>query len=305
MSLPPLPYWTFNSFAPTPHAGNQAAVVVFGVGDARAANATYLRLVARDFNYSETAFLVPHDTDGDVVKYGLRWFTPEKEVELCGHATLAAARVAFTLHPAATRAEFATLSGVLIATPEAAHALYSDIAISLPARALHDAPAVEAAALAGTGIDPSTVVGLATFASTYGGFSAIVELAPEVELASLKIAAKALAGPVPGLGIVTQQVPSESGERLRINSRVFAYNVGIDEDPVTGAAHAALAPYYASRASLPSSVATPLVIDALQVSARGGGMTVSLVDGRARLVGRVWETARGTLSSFELAEYTK
>lgn len=72
----PLPFQLINAFAATPRAGNQAAVVVIPKEDPRATDAEYMQAVAKDFNLSETAFLVPLGSSGEVPKYGLRWFTP-------------------------------------------------------------------------------------------------------------------------------------------------------------------------------------------------------------------------------------
>lgn len=73
----PLPYHLINAFAPTPHAGNQASVVIFpSASDPRANNEEFYRTTAADFNLSETAFLVPVDAGAAEPRYGLRWFTP-------------------------------------------------------------------------------------------------------------------------------------------------------------------------------------------------------------------------------------
>lgn len=76
MPLPNLAYHTINAFAPTPHGGNQAAVVLVPKDDPRAKDDKYMLTVAADFNLSETAYLVPLD-DATVPVYSLRWFTPE------------------------------------------------------------------------------------------------------------------------------------------------------------------------------------------------------------------------------------
>ncbi len=73
----PLAYYTVNAFAPSPHAGNQAAVVLFPADDPRSSDDEYYRALAADFNLAETAFLVPKDPEAQVPRYRLRWFTPE------------------------------------------------------------------------------------------------------------------------------------------------------------------------------------------------------------------------------------
>lgn len=73
----PLTFYTANVFAGSPHAGNQAAVVVFSLDDPRSTDDEYYRAVSADFNLAETAFVVEKDINGEVPRYGLRWFTPE------------------------------------------------------------------------------------------------------------------------------------------------------------------------------------------------------------------------------------
>lgn len=76
-ALSPLAFQTANVFAPTPHAGNQAAVVIFPESDPRSTDDEYYRSIAADFNLAETAFVVEKDIEAAVPRYGLRWFTPE------------------------------------------------------------------------------------------------------------------------------------------------------------------------------------------------------------------------------------
>lgn len=81
MTSPPLPFYLLNAFAPTFHSGNQAAVVFFdSASDPQSTDEQFMTLVARDFNFAETAYLIPLDGNGEgcVGKYGLRWFTPEE-----------------------------------------------------------------------------------------------------------------------------------------------------------------------------------------------------------------------------------
>lgn len=113
-------YTIVDAFTSSPFSGNPAAVVILGPS-AVLSDSLALKIAA-EFNLAETAFLVPKkpgDTEEDSRTYGLRWFTPQAEVPLCGHATLASARVLFaepTLTPAnVTTLKFETLSGVLTA----------------------------------------------------------------------------------------------------------------------------------------------------------------------------------------------
>lgn len=85
MPLPQLQFHVVNAFAPTPHAGNQAAVVIIPADDPRGQDDKYMQTIAADFNLSETAFLVPIEPDAEAPKYSLRWFTPG---EVCDKLTL-------------------------------------------------------------------------------------------------------------------------------------------------------------------------------------------------------------------------
>lgn len=104
--------------------------------------------------------------------------------------------------------------------------------------------------------------------------------------------------------MITQLAGSPAPNTVRINTRVFAPHIGIDEDPVTGAAHTALVPYFLDgpatervRALLgPNADPRTAVVDAHQLSARGGAMEGSIVNGRAKLVGRAWRWGKGELT---------
>lgn len=112
-----LPYQVVDAFTKSPFSGNQAAVVLFAAADARSTSAAYQLSLAREFNFSETAFLTPLPTSTPAAPhYGLRWWTPVAEFPLCGHATLASAHVLFgTRHGDAELLRFETMSGTLTA----------------------------------------------------------------------------------------------------------------------------------------------------------------------------------------------
>lgn len=157
MPLEPLPFHLVNAFLSksSVHSGNQAAVVIFpSADDPRQKDDEYKRLVARDFNFAETAFVVPVDAANGV--WGLRWWTPAvvrcsrvptfpsmahtlQEVSLCGHATLAAASTLFSLYPDAKSLTFQTrwvgdLRADLVAGPasQGGSPDQYDVEISLP-----------------------------------------------------------------------------------------------------------------------------------------------------------------------------
>ena len=139
-----------DAFTDRTFAGNQAAVVFMDAGDARTSDADWMRSVAADFNLSETAFLVPMGKD----TYSLRWFTPEVEVMLCGHATLASAHALWsTGRSLSGELAFVTRhSGTLTATLDAqTHLITLDLPADPPVQA--ELPEGLAEALGVTAVD--------------------------------------------------------------------------------------------------------------------------------------------------------
>ncbi|KAK4687491.1 trans-2,3-dihydro-3-hydroxyanthranilate isomerase, partial [Tremellales sp. Uapishka_1] len=305
----PLPFHTANAFIGTsPFSGNQAAVVLFPTSThPRANNDEYYQYIARDFNLSETAFLVPAATEGE---YGLRWFTPTYEIDLCGHATLASASTLFDLYPHLETLRFQTrfkdeltasrrLTGIEIVLPTLSPERLLQIIDSTETEVY---TASIASICESLGVQPRDVVNITEI--EFAGRSLVVELTPEVDVQKLKLDYPVLLK-VCGAGAIVTQIQKESGGNiLKINSRVFAPGIEIDEDPVTGSAHAYLAGYYllsSVSARLPTTCPPKEVeIHAVQCSPRGGEMVCKL-DGdnlRVKIVGRVAETARGTLTEF-------
>ncbi|KAK8865784.1 hypothetical protein IAR55_000931 [Kwoniella newhampshirensis] len=311
MTAPQPTFHLVNAFAPTSHAGNQASVIVFpstAADDPRTTDEGFMRLVARDFNFSETAYVVPTEEKG---RYGLRWWTPAVEAHLCGHATLASAFVLFHLNPNLHDLNFDTQwAGTLTAK----RVSVQEVEIILPSLE----PNVLATFGHGSldGEDQRRIQEIAEALSVSGGevraveecpfgerTSFIIELDGEVNLEDLVVDFKALAGLSEGLIIVTQidKTMSEDG-RLHINSRVFGPKVGIDEDPVTGSAHAYLTGYYLASPrskSLPEAFRqhpTATIIEGRQLSARGGELRCTWDNGNVKLVGKAFEFGRGTLN---------
>jgi PhzF family phenazine biosynthesis protein len=260
----PYPYTIVDAFTDTPFAGNPAAVYIL-----EAARSTeWMQLVAREMNVSETAFVVP---EGE--RYQLRWFTPIVEVPLCGHATLASAHVLYTPRRLARHqtALFETRSGELEATAEA-----DGIALDFPLRRpwpVDAPPALEAA------------LGMAPVEVWKHGDNLLALLPSSNDVRQLSpnmTAIKAL----PTLGVIVTAVGNETGTDFV--SRYFAPAKGINEDPVTGAAHCMLAPFWAER--LHTSEMT-----GYQASARGGIVRVRLQGDRVRLLGHAVTIAQGEL----------
>ena len=214
-----LPFFQVDAFADRPLTGNPAAVMPLD----KWLDEAVMQAIAAENNLSETAFTVPSER-GDA-EFDLRWFTPAAEVELCGHATLAAGHILMI----GQSVRFATKAGILTVTrPD------DVLELDLPAAHLtevHEREFTQALNL------PDLPAWLAEGCND----AAIIELADEAAVRDLKPDFAALAR-VPRMAVVTAR-----GEREDIVSRVFVPYLGIDEDPVTGSAHAALVPYWTKR----------------------------------------------------------
>ena len=243
-----------DAFTDTPFSGNPAGVCLLEA----AASEQWMQNIALEMNLSETAFLVPI-ADG----FDLRWFTPAREVDLCGHATLASAHSLWeTGTLAATQqARFHIRSGLLTADKHGDW-IFMDFPSDPPSPVV-DATDVEAA----LGAKPLVI--------SKGRSYYIVEIASEQAVRELK----------PDFGlwqeaktgcIVTSAAKSKEYDFV---SRCFALGLGIHEDPVTGSAHCVLAPYWAVKLGR-----TELV--GYQASARGGIVRVRLADDRVVLSGQ-------------------
>jgi PhzF family phenazine biosynthesis protein len=255
-----------DAFTDRPFVGNPAAVCLLE----EPRDAGWMQDVAREMNLSETAFLEPLG-DG----FGLRWFTPAVEVQLCGHATLASAHVLWetgTLEPAAT-ARFHTLSGLLTAERQG-----DWIELDFPARPAEEAPPpaglTEAFAAAPVFVARSRY----DFLLELGSEEAVRTAAPDPR----KLAALGVRGVV-----ITAR---SSAAPFDFVSRFFAPGSGIDEDPVTGSAHCTLGPYWAPRLGKEEFLA-------YQASARGGVVKVRLVGDRVKLGGQAVTVLRGRLAA--------
>lgn len=259
-----LPITIVDAFTDTPFSGNPAAVCVLEREPERA----WMQLVAREMNLAETAFVMRR---GD--QWALRWFTPTVEVDLCGHATLATAHVLWEadLAPSDLALTFRSKSGDLHAKREG-----SGIWLDFPAlpSAWADAPPMLHDAL---GARP---VAVAKYSFDY-----LVELESEAAVRDLAPDLAQLAT-VQARGVVVTAVATTPG--FDFVSRFFAPQSGVPEDPVTGSAHCALAPYWAERLGKTRMLA-------YQASARGGMVEVEVVGNRVMLGGKAVTVMRGTL----------
>lgn len=254
-----LPFFQVDAFAEEPLTGNPAAVMPLD----QWLDDGLMQRIAGENNLSETAFTVPSERqDAD---FDLRWFTPTSEVDLCGHATLAAGHVLIT----AESARFSTRAGILTVTRR------DDVLeLDMPAPALREVNEPDLNRALGL---PDSPAWLADGCND----AAIIELTDEAAVRSVKPDFAALRG-IHRMAVVTAH-----GDREDVVDRVFVPYLGIDEDPVTGSAHAALTPYWAKR--LGRSEFT-----ALQASARSGVLHCRLQGDRVILGGKCRTVITGT-----------
>jgi predicted PhzF superfamily epimerase YddE/YHI9 len=261
-----LDLWLIDAFTDTPFRGNPAGVCLLPAPKPD----DWMQSVAREMNQAETAFLV-RGNDG----FDLRWFTPTVEVDLCGHATLASAHFLWAdrhLKPRAA-AQFHTRSGLLTAKRKDGWILL-------------DFPATVAAACDPPPylLDAVKAPGAPVFKSK---FDYMVVMENPGKLRALTPDGRLLRG-IEARGIIVTAPSDEAG--VDFISRFFAPSVGVDEDPATGSAHCALAPYWAARLGRPALVGR-------QVSARGGTVRVEHAGDRVILGGKAVTVLKGQLEA--------
>ena len=259
-----IPFAQIDAFADQPFAGNPAAVMPLTAW----LDDVVLQAIAAENNLSETAFLIPDQSDA--ADYELRWFTPAAEVALCGHATLASGHFVLSSDTALTTVRFRTRqAGVLSVTRQDA-----GYALALP---VWKASARDLTNVART-------LGVAAPVETLWhdkGYALIV--APDAAtVRGLDPSPADLATLEPMVAVVTAR-----GDDSDIISRVFTPGYGIHEDPVTGSAHAVAVPYWAEKLGRAT-------MTAYQASERGGRLTCSLDGDRVVLGGSCVTVIEGT-----------
>ena len=255
-----LPIYQIDAFTDRLFGGNPAAVVLLDhwLPD------PVLAAIAAENNLAETAFVIP---GGDEIP--LRWFTPAVEIDLCGHATLAAAHVLFRhVTPAADRLRFTTRSGVLTVTRTAKR-----LTLDFPARP-GVATEITQVLTDALGARPCAVLQARDLLAVFEREEDVRSLQPDfARIAALEAFAVIVSAP---------------GTTVDFVSRFFAPRAGIPEDPVTGSAHCTLVPYWAARLGKTE-------LTAKQLSPRGGDLHCRLAGDRVLISGQTVEYLRGEI----------
>ncbi|MBS7661460.1 PhzF family phenazine biosynthesis protein [Pseudomonas lalucatii] len=255
-----LEFHQVDAFSHRPFSGNPAMVYRLDgwLGD------SLMQQIAGEHNLAETAFLVKEGA-----AWRIRWFTPSAEVPLCGHATLASAKVLFDCYGEAGEAiDFVCRSGPLRVTREGER-----LVLDFPTAQTREVPVTAALEQA---------LGLPVLAA-FQGEELMAVIDSEQALRACQPDLRALAG-LPGLGVIV----TAPGERHDFVSRYFAPAIGIDEDPVTGSTHCSLIPYWARRLGKQT-------LRAYQCSPRGGELHCRLQGERVKIAGDAVLVASGRL----------
>jgi PhzF family phenazine biosynthesis protein len=255
-----IPIYQIDAFTGTLFKGNPAAVCPLE----KWLDDQTMRNIAAENNLAETAFFVK-EPDG----YRLRWFTPEVEVDLCGHATLATAFVLFNyLDPSSNEVTFNTRSGMLAVQKE------NDLlSMNFPSRKPVPCNPPEEL-INGLGGKPMEILKSRDYFVVYSTEEEVRAIKPDMNL---------LAG-LDALGVIV----TAKGNSSDFVSRFFAPGAGIPEDPVTGSAHCTLIPYWSEKFKR-------MQLYALQVSKRGGELFCELRGDRVKISGNAVRYLIGTI----------
>lgn len=256
-----------DAFTDDPGGGNPAGVVLLDPGPWPAES--WMRLIAAELGLSETAFAKPRTKPVDP-EWDLRWFTPVVETDLCGHATLATAHVIATEANAPRALRFATRSGVLPVSAVTGGA----ITLDFPAAPITEAPAPQGlTASLGAVVDTTYTTGaLRDLLVIFDTETHVRALAPDLGAIADLTRRENIRG------ITVTAAAETPGGGYDFVSRFFSPADGIPEDPVTGSAHTALAPYWTERLGRARLIG-------LQASARTGLVQTEVRAGRVLLTG--------------------
>ncbi len=255
-----IPFYQVDAFTGRLFGGNPAAVCPLDSW----LDDHILQAIAAENNLSETAYFVP---SGD--EFHLRWFTPEMEVDLCGHATLASAYVLLNyIYPERNEVKFRTKGGEL-------HVTQSDELFTMDFPARPAAPCeVPGELIEALGIKPQEVWEAKAYMAVYESEEEILDLKPNMELlAKLDKYGTIVTAP---------------GHTVDFVSRFFAPGAGVPEDPVTGSAHCTLIPYWSDFLGKQSLLAH-------QLSKRGGELLCQDLGDRVKMSGRAVLFAEGLI----------
>ena len=263
--MPRLRLYQVDAFTTRRFGGNPAAVVPLRewLGDAT------MQAISQENNLAETAFFAPAEQG-----FKLRWFTPEVEVQLCGHATLASAFVLFNeLEPGRREVKFDTLSGVLTV-----HAVDDKLVMDFPRWSLEPADEIPRTLLEGLGAKPLQVF------TTQSGTNYFTVFGDEAHVRALAPDFRTLRTLSAGV-IVT--APGEESDCV---CRYFAPSYGIDEDAGTGSIHCALTPYWSERLRKNT-------VHSRQLSARGSELFCELKGNRVEIAGNAVKYLEGWIET--------
>jgi predicted PhzF superfamily epimerase YddE/YHI9 len=256
-----IPIYQVDAFTENLYGGNPAAVCPLREW----LPAPQMQKIAAENNLAETAFFIPQGND-----FELRWFTPEVEIDLCGHATLAVAHVLFTLLNYEREViHFHTLKAGTLTVYRISDKYMMDFPSRVP-EASHAPPGL----IEAIGGRPVEVLRSRDYLVVYEKESDVVSLAPDF-LALSKI---------DSVGFIV----TAPGDNSDFVSRFFAPAAGINEDPVTGSAHCNLIPYWANRLGKND-------MHAYQISARRGELWCQLKGDRVLMSGRAVTYLKGEI----------
>jgi PhzF family phenazine biosynthesis protein len=250
-----------DAFTFRPFSGNPAAVCFLP----QDFDPVVMQKIAQEMNLSETAFVTSTDIPGS---YHLRWFTPLAEVKLCGHATLASAHILWATERVARDIPitFQTLSGDLAAKSDESRV----ITLDFPAKHCYDyAPPMEL--LVALRVNPISV--------QRNDMDVLIELESEEDICKVSPDFNALGDIEDIRGVIVTSKANDNSNSYDFVSRFFAPAVGVNEDPVTGSAHCALAPYWSKRLGKTYMIGR-------QMSKRGGEVGVEWKGDRVELIGK-------------------